>query len=666
MSGQIWGVFKSRWYAKETEAPSFTPKNGPWVLIAVTDEYGNYLPYSQSIFPYDEEGTYEKGSVVRYQVEYPNGEVKETYFEAKWWVNPVSDTDTDIETPDDNNSDNLESEKAPDYIPDSSYKEGDLVTQDGIVYRCIVAGWCSQAVYQPGGGGEGVNYPDAWKQAWEEVDDIDTDTDEDLDTDIDEDTDEEVSPCSNGGNTNPIPILTVQSGVEGVTDPAWCSPWKVIELSLEEENEIVKPDLGTDLVEPPVTTPDVCVEGNCAVTLPSGTPTVPPVIATPLPVFPDGEIPTVLPLPTPDELDETGLPIQGYEFLREVTDVNWHWMFPLRENAVAPNVYENVQSTDIVKISTEVDKYTLASFKTAVVQYNRWAEQNGYPQFLNEGSKLEQGTEFASFFAQVTQETNGLNLNSGKLALDTTVEAPVSLGGLMMLHQKGFGINSLVIGSFDGDAATVFKITIPMSYHGRGYLHMKWNYNYGAFSQWLYQNGLFQDVITSEFKLVETPDLVATNPELAALSAIWSWMRAEGAKPAPHDVIMGNITHVSESTRDLGLPQTFDSAYPVAEGQTYDPSVLAYRLGTITNIFRGGLECNKAASWSPASLRRLSYYNVYAKYYNVKLNMDIGLITDYGIENNEVIVYWNDRITAASAANVKSAACWNQKSYYSW
>ncbi len=439
----------------------------------------------------------------------------------------------------------------------------------------------------------------------------------------------------------------------------------MIELGVEEENEIVKPDLGTDLVEPPVNMP-VCVDGNCAVTLPSGTPTVPPVTATPLPVFPNGEKPTVLPLPTPDELDETGLPTQGYKFLREVTDTNWHWMFPHRENAQAPATNENYQISGTAKVAAGADKYTLVSFKTAVVQYNTWAKKNDYPQFLNEGSKHEQGIEFASFFAQVTQETNGLNLNHGKLPIDATIGAPVSLGGLMRLHQKGFGINSLVIGSFDPNVATVFTVIKPISYHGRGYLHMKWNYNYGAFSQWLYQNGLFPDIITSEFKLVETPDLVATNPELAALSAIWSWMRAEGAKPASHDVIMGNITHVSESTRDLGLPQTFDNFYPVTEGQTQDPSVLAYRLGAITNIFNGGLECNRASSWSPASLRRLSYYNVYARYYNLELDMNISLITDHDAENKEVIVYWNDRITNASATNVKSAACWNQKSYYSW
>ncbi|PAR31586.1 Ig-like domain-containing protein [Vibrio metoecus] len=47
------------------------------------------------------------------------------------------------------------------------YKVGDEVTNIGNIYACTVAGWCGNPVWTPGTGHP--NYPDAWKDAWDQV-----------------------------------------------------------------------------------------------------------------------------------------------------------------------------------------------------------------------------------------------------------------------------------------------------------------------------------------------------------------------------------------------------------------------------------------------------------------------------------------------------------------
>ncbi|MGC9401472.1 Ig-like domain-containing protein [Vibrio genomosp. F10 str. 9ZC157] len=55
----------------------------------------------------------------------------------------------------------------PQYEDGVAYKMGDEVTNVGNIYSCDVAGWCGNSVWTPGTGDP--NYPDAWKDAWNEV-----------------------------------------------------------------------------------------------------------------------------------------------------------------------------------------------------------------------------------------------------------------------------------------------------------------------------------------------------------------------------------------------------------------------------------------------------------------------------------------------------------------
>lgn len=210
------------------------------------------------------------------------------------------------------------------------------------------------------------------------------------------------------------------------------------------------------------------------------------------------------------------------------------------------------------------------------------------------------------------------------------------------------------------------------SYYGRGPIQLSWNYNYGAFSYWMFDNGLFREAgdadgrckIDQRNKLLEFPNLVADCGDISMMSAIWFWQTPQGAKPSSHDVIFGEAFNISQSGQDRGLPQTNSGYVPkVASGDTSDPEVFAFRLGTVINIVNGGLECNKAAQWHNGPLQRVSYYNAYAAYFNEKYSDDYKISVPRIEEATNV---WTDKVSASSHLNLQSATCYNQKSYYGW
>jgi len=104
-----------------------------------------------------------------------------------------------------------------------------------------------------------------------------------------------------------------------------------------------------------------------------------------------------------------------------------------------------------------------------------------------------------------------------------------------------------------------FPCAPGQQYYGRGPIQISWNYNYGQCGNAI------------EVDLINSPDLVATNPVISFKSAIWFWMTPQAPKPSCHDVITSRWT---------------PSAADVASGR-----LPGY--GTVTNIINGGLECGR-------------------------------------------------------------------------
>jgi len=280
------------------------------------------------------------------------------------------------------------------------------------------------------------------------------------------------------------------------------------------------------------------------------------------------------------------------------------------------------------------------------------------------------------FWAKSSRETSGSwstapapwiqKLTFGSESMD------VWKGGLYWVEEVGYSSDrttgkSTAIGYVDTGSAD-FPPSPGRSYYGRGVIQLSWNYNYGAFSYWMYDNGLFKVakdkegvcVIDRRNKLLDFPNLVADCGDLSILSGIWFWMTPQGAKPSSHDVLFGDVINISNSTNDMGLPKTNNGYVPkVQRGETKDEEVFAYRLGTIINIVNGGLECNTSAKWHGGPLQRVSYYNAYAAQFNQKYKVNATRVT-------AATNVWTATVQDNSDKVLQSATCYNQKSYYGW
>lgn len=385
-------------------------------------------------------------------------------------------------------------------------------------------------------------------------------------------------------------------------------------------------------------------------------------------VNPDKDTPPSEEPPAPEEETTTpgageSLPTDEYAFLNDLTNDDWNWLFPLRSGLFNPQ--GDVRNRAPIALPDgSTDVYTLEAFKAAVMEYNNWANANGHKNFLNEGSKSLQATEFVAFMAKTSRETSGTWANAPAPWIVTDKDAgTVWKGGLYWTEETGYSTDANGISPSINyvDASSVYRPVPGRSYHGRGVIQLSWNYNYGNFSKWLYENGLMKDVITAPDTLLHRPDLVASNGKLSVMSGIWFWMTPQGAKPSSHDVVYGDVTNVSTSSQELGLPPRNDGgAIEVFKGETQNQAVVAYRIGTVINIVNGGLECNNAASWHAGPMQRVSYYNAYSMYMNANQSDITVPVIDAGVN------VWTSNVTAQSHDNLKIATCYAQKSYYTW
>lgn len=432
----------------------------------------------------------------------------------------------------------------------------------------------------------------------------------------------------------------------------WDTPWEVTSCDGEAEEPLIDPVGGGKIaleVLPYAT-------NTADFVLPDGSPVVPPVI---LSLLEESSGPVIT--------ADSELPSTGYEFLRLVTATHWEWLFRFRSGKYdTAGDIRNVPP--IAQADGSTDVYTLSNFVKAVLLYNAWALEHNYKQFLNEGTIKQQAQEFIAFWAKSARETSGSwkdapepwIINYTNSQGETTA---VWKGALYWIEERDRSTAS------DGTSKTIeyvdknssYKPVAGRSYYGRGIIQLSWNYNYGPFSNWLYDNGFMPDRITSRDILLTRPDYVATYAEMAMLSGIWFWMTPQGAKPSCHDVLYGDVVNISKSTQEQGLPPRNDGGpIPVAVGDTTDESILAYRIGSIINIVNGGQECNKMAAWHSGPMHRLSYFNAYTMYFNDQLpEVNATRITD-------ATNVWNQQVSDSSPDIMKMASCYAQKSYYSW
>lgn len=633
------GHFQNKWYTTGATKPKFYPNDGPWEavtkIITVTNPPGKaeisgiiYIP------EYQIDGAYSGNFIVKGS--------SGTCYQSKWWTrdNPETGssawnrvtcptaTNKTLTAIDDstNNEDSTAGSPAscgngigiPDWQKDGTYLEGNAVMYNGGLF--YVAKWWNK------------EEPPASKPEtpWS-------------------------SPWIYRGNCAPIigpngATTSVNLGDSDSTLPPGITPPPVI-------NHDTSDDAAEEATNNAASNTDITIS-----------PAIPPVI-------PGETVESSKPITAPAP---TQLPDTGYAFLRLVTTSDWNWLFPLRsgkfvsKNPCNPGQFQNCGGGERNDGSNDI--FTLDAFVRAVLEYNNWAEVNNYKQFLNEGNAKQQAQEFISFWAKSSRETSG---SWGAASEPWIVKHRIAgediwawKGGLYWIEEMGYSTDpntgKSVAVSYVDKSSVSYPPAPGRSYYGRGIIQLSWNYNYGAFSHWLYDNGIFRQLITERDKLLKYPNLIADNGALSILSGIWFWMTPQGAKPSSHDVLYGDVSNISISGQDPGLPQSNSlniDQIPRAQGDTSNQAAFSYRLGTITNIVNGGLECNKAAKWHGGPVQRGLYYDVYAAYFNEKYS--IGAIRiDYAKANAKTT--WLSKISDASPVNLQSATCYNQKSYYGW
>lgn len=184
-----------------------------------------------------------------------------------------------------------------------------------------------------------------------------------------------------------------------------------------------------------------------------------------------------------------------------------------------------------------------------------------FEDFANTSSAYNNKRELAAFLANISKETTGgwqLPVGGGSMG-------DYAQWGLYFVHEVGYN-SSNSAGTYS-QAHPLYPPNPAKGYYGRGPIQLSWNYNYGQFSKFLYDDASV---------LLNDPDLVQQNGVLAFKSAIWFWMMPQCPKPSCHQVM-----------HDQWLPP--NGAY--ASAKMYQKG-----FAHTNNIINGGLECRSYSS----------------------------------------------------------------------
>ena len=212
--------------------------------------------------------------------------------------------------------------------------------------------------------------------------------------------------------------------------------------------------------------------------------------------------------------------------------------------------------------------------------------------FLNEGSIEDRLRELAAFFANTSQETHNSHGVYALINKDGVIGQGRYNAGYYYQQEQACAVGGADYGqdicSYCDASDTAYGVACDWLYengsgkaddfyYGRGPMQLRWNYDYGAFGQYYYQD---PDL------LLYNPNMLVQDSEAAFASAIWYWMTERDGKPSAHDVmILGNYTDgpefsVSEEGRHPGFGMTINVTRGESEcGDAYDHDANRNRIG---------------------------------------------------------------------------------------
>jgi len=201
-----------------------------------------------------------------------------------------------------------------------------------------------------------------------------------------------------------------------------------------------------------------------------------------------------------------------------------------------------------------------------------------FEHFVNRASDVNNKRELGAFLANISKETTG----GWQLPVGGGTDGDYATWGLYFVHEVGYtSANSA--GAYS-QAHPDYPPNPAVGYYGRGPIQLSWNYNYGQFSKFLYN-----DINV----LLDNPDAIQNDGVLAFKSTIWFWMMPQCPKPSCHQVM-----------HDLWVPEageyTADKMYKKGFAHT-------------NNIINGGLECRttSTAAFTEKVVLRSELYKFY-------------------------------------------------------
>ena len=184
-----------------------------------------------------------------------------------------------------------------------------------------------------------------------------------------------------------------------------------------------------------------------------------------------------------------------------------------------------------------------------------------FQDFINRNDSVNNKRELSAFLANISKETTG--------GWQYPVDSSALYGAYCnwgLYYVKELGYDSMDKGAYS-DASVDYPAVDTVGYYGRGPIQLSWNYNYGQFSKFLFNDKNI---------LLENPDTIAQDGVLAFKSAIWFWMMPQCPKPSCHQV-MHNLWQPKEDTYIAG------KMYKKGFAHT-------------NNIINGGLECRHTST----------------------------------------------------------------------
>lgn len=201
-----------------------------------------------------------------------------------------------------------------------------------------------------------------------------------------------------------------------------------------------------------------------------------------------------------------------------------------------------------------------------------------FADFANTPSVTQNKRELAAFLAHISKETTG----GWQFPVGGGSFGDYALWGLYFVHEVGYTpANSA--GAY-AQAHPLYPPNPAKGYYGRGPIQLSWNYNYGQFSQFLFNDASI---------LLNDPDSLQRDGVIAFQSALWFWMMPQCPKPSCHQVMHGRW-----------VPQT--GAY--SAGKMYQQG-----FAHTNNIINGGLECRTTST--PAFTEKVVLRSGLYKYY---------------------------------------------------